>query len=327
MSTLWPCMVLPVDISGTGYSVNPADFQPMFQGLAETDAEAHWLFGNDNPTMADMLSGQLMTPRLSTRLTGGGSGYTSAPTLTRNGTGQTIPQTLTATLTGGAVSSFTETDPGSPDATAQGSVAITGGGGSGAVIASGLAPAPTQNAGSLTLADATTNNLNGYQTPIDIKRDQTICLAVKRKALANTSMIVGWWPIGNTRNPAWMVQVTAAGYVAFSRASGGNFSGDAQTVAPPAGSVGDWLFLAVTHDAAGSRRIDWGNGAVYNQAGVLDVQDVRHRVGIGGSTYAYAGGGEFAELMVFQAAKTSAQIAAIYARSKERLLARGITLL
>ncbi|TIT24394.1 MAG: hypothetical protein E5W70_03520 [Mesorhizobium sp.] len=306
--------------------MDPSTLQPMFQGLAEPDAEGHWLFGSDNPTMADMISGHLMTPRLSQVLTAGGSGYTVAPTLTRVGSGQSVPQTLTASISGGAVNGYTETDPGSADATAAGTVSVVGGG-TGAVFSPGIAPAPTHGAGTLTLADATTNRINGYQTPFEIKRDQTVCLAVKRKALANTTMIVGWWPAGVTRAPLWMVQVTAANYVAFSRSASGNFSGDGQAVAPPAGAVGDWLFLAVTHDAAGARRIDWGNGPTYNQAGVLGLSDPNHRVGIGSNVPAYAGGGEFAELMVFPAAKTASQVAAIYARSKERLLARGITLL
>ncbi|RWP96306.1 hypothetical protein, partial [Mesorhizobium sp.] len=259
---LWPCLVLPFDVTGTGYSVDPVTLQPMFEGIAEADADGHWLFGNDNPTMADMLSGQLMTPRLSTLLTAGGSGHTAPPVLARTGTGQSVPQALTASLSGGAVNGFTETNPGSADATAGGAVTVTGDG-TGTVFNVGIAPAPTQNDGSLTLANATVNRINGYQTPFDIKRNQTVCLAVKRKALAATTLVVGWWPPGGTRNPAWMVQISATDYVAYSRAAGGNFGSDPQAVTPPAGSVGDWLFLAITHDAAGSRRVDWGGGASY----------------------------------------------------------------
>ncbi|MER8394087.1 hypothetical protein NKH10_19545 [Mesorhizobium sp. M1340] len=327
MSTLWPCLVLPFDVSGTGYAVDPATLVPMFQGIAEADAQAHWLFGNDNPTLADMLAGTMMTPRLGTLLQTGGSGYTTVPALARIGSGQTIPQTLSCALTGGAVSSFTETDPGSEDATAAGSVTVTGGGGAGAAFAATKAPDPTQQSGFLSLANAPASTVNGWQTPIEIKRDQTVCLVMKRKALAATTMCLGYWPPGSSRQPCWQVQIVAAGYTAYSRGGAGNFAGDGQIIAPPAGSVGDWLFLAVTHDAAGARRIDWGGGASYNQAGALDVSDLRHRIGIGGSVVSYSGGLDAAELIAFPAAKTAGQIAAIYARSKERLLARGITLL
>ncbi|WP_301013470.1 hypothetical protein, partial [Mesorhizobium sp.] len=65
----------------------------------------------------------------------------------------------------------------------------------------------------------------------------------------------------------------------------------------------------------------------YTKAGVLDIVDANHRVGIGGTLPSYAGGGDYAEMMVFPNAKTAAEVAAIYARSKARLLPRGITLL
>lgn len=322
----WPAIVLPLDISGTGYSVDPADFSAMFLGTAEVDAEAHWLFGSDNPGLTDLIAGAAMTPRLGFGLNAQGSGYTSAPAITWTGTGQTIAPTMGCTLTAGAVTAIFTTDPGSPDATAAGTINFSGGGGSGAAAYTSISPAPTLQSGYLSLADAATKNLNGLAAPIDVSNNQTVCAVVKRKANANNTLVIGnWVPAGS--NAQAMVLLGSTGYVAYSRTASGNFAGDPQAIAPPAGSVGDWLFVAMTHTLS-QRSVQWGNGSTYTEAGTLNVANALHsRVGIGGALTTYAGGLDCAEFIVFPRALSSSEITAVYGRSAARLAARSITLL
>ncbi|MDT8758238.1 hypothetical protein MZO42_05970 [Sphingomonas psychrotolerans] len=326
--TSWPVIVLPIDANPTGYSVDPGDLLPMFNGIAEPDASGHWLFGSDNPEMLDLVSRTGMVRSLGAILTAGGAGYTTPPTVERLGTGQSVVGKLGVTINGaGQVTSLFQTDPGSPDASAAGTIVFSGGGGAGALALSPRAPAPTMNDGYLTVANAGVNGINGLEAPIDIDVNQTLCLVFKRKPLAASTLILGRW-MGTGTGAAAMLQLDAASYGAYSRAAGVNFAGDKQATPPPAGAVGDWLFVAMTHTPT-QRMVFWGGGNNYVSAGALNLANKTNcRVGFcENDNFNYTGGLDVAEFIVFPRALTAGELANVFNRSAARLAPRGITLL
>jgi hypothetical protein len=61
MTAPTPFIRLPFNVPGTAAHVlDAALVAPMFPSIAELEATGHWIFSSANPTMADLLSGQLM---------------------------------------------------------------------------------------------------------------------------------------------------------------------------------------------------------------------------------------------------------------------------
>jgi len=144
--------------------------------------DAYWHFGADNPTLADIISGQRLRRNVQHTITAAGTGYTTRPTVVYAGGGSDpgkVYPTATALIASGGVTGVVIQSPGHDyDDTL--TVSFTGGGGTGATASVHIGAAPTLGAGTLTIPDGNSGAWrNGLLTPFDDSADYSQMVVAK----------------------------------------------------------------------------------------------------------------------------------------------------
>lgn len=294
---------LPSDVESFAMTVPP-----------ETGAVAHWMFGTDNPTRADLVSGRIIRRTLWAQVSAGGSGYTTAPAVTA-----TDDSTWIATVSGGVVNSVRCTNPG----TGSGVPTLSfGGPGSGAAATAVRGDNPTESDAYVTTTGGSSPKADGLLTDIAHATNQTLWAVVKYKTSSHLIM-------GN---------LTDNGYAlgqSFYRDGASNYMNQRPgsgtvAVTMPSLAVGDWYFVTYSMAIGGTRRVFVGG----NADSVTDTPNVGLSalpIGLGNATYPAttlsANGVDVAEFGIFNAVKSDAEMKDLYTRSKARMAARGISVL
>lgn len=199
------------------------------------------------------------------------------------------------------------------------------------------ASAPTYYSDSLKIADG---GLNGLLTDLDDRAAMTFCAVAKLHpgtgSLENSVLF-------NSSN-ATASQGGGMGYLSWGASTNLtiNYQTRQQTtlasaVIPPGNAIvsgSGWVFLAFTRDDASPRTI-YGGSLVATAAdgsalGAKTLASPMRKVSIGNSYFpgdgTYYSGARLAEAIIFTGIKTTAELAAIAARSKARMLRKGIVL-
>ncbi|MEG3152988.1 hypothetical protein U1769_24105 [Sphingomonas sp. ZT3P38] len=315
MSDIWPVIRLPIDVAGTYYAT-PSDTPPMLPTDAETSAHAHWLFGVDNPTDLDLISGQKMRRHIVTpTITAGGSGYTTATVAVTGGGG--TGATAVAVLSSGAVSRIYFTSYGS-GFTSNPTLTITGDG-TGATATAALGGLATRS-GSTIITPIT--GWNGLHSGVPELPEQTVWGIFKYDTTAGVRALMGTASNKTGETGGWVLLASAANIQIITN----GISGSAVGVTKPAWTNGDFVFIAVRH-VAGTETVlsGLGNALTLNtRAGTKDATATPARdIGLGPTYYGMAtAAGVYAEFGVIDYAMSDAEILAVYLRSRARLAAR-----
>ncbi|WP_404291576.1 hypothetical protein ACD578_05465 [Microvirga sp. RSM25] len=319
-----PFFQLPFTVpNATGITLDQTKIGPLFPSTAEVQAQAHWLFGGDNPQYRDLLNDAVLAkPPFTLAVTAGGSGYTSAPSVTLTGGGGSGAAAVAViNTTTGAVTNIHILAPGS-GYTSPPTVTLTGGGGSGATATASMnAAAPTLGAGFVTVSGQ-----SGLMSPFYDGNNQTLISVIKLPVTPSATQIaMGYWspaPVGGG-----IGYYNSSGAWTFGTRTTPNDTGALQTVVAPPTTVADtWLWLAMTHSPT-QRTVMWGGGAYDSRTVTKFVSPTPGKVGIGnnGGT-SFAGAITCAEFIVFDHPLSQAELTGVYGRSKARLGTRGIAL-
>lgn len=178
--------------------------------------------------------------------------------------------------------------------------------------------------GTLTISDGSGagDAMRGLETGFAQAAEQTICLVASPEA---GNRIMG----GNL--------TTSNGSGIFMQGTGLRVNARARphnnvTLEDPVSQTAPFIFLAHAISATANWVAYRGGDTPVVQTGgpINPAVDTSNPIGIGNTVYAsgsFTAGGSYAELIVFNSYKTETEIAEIYARSKTRLAARGVTVL
>jgi hypothetical protein len=250
-STKYDIRVSAINISGAG--VPSTEVTATTKAAYEAGATAHWLFGPDSGSLADLKSNQAITP---------------------------------------------------------------------------LNVAPTYSDASIATPNSVASDYfkNGLQANVNNAAEETLCVVFKHRTANVLSIIMGNLTASSVDNGWGFFQNGTGVYYNNSRGIG------ASAVTNPAGIAnGDWLFAAVSHTVTGTagRRFLFGGNATSEFAAgtrTLSTANPKHCVGNGYYTgSAFPAGVEVAEFILLPTALDEAAMKDVYARSKIRCAARGIT--
>jgi len=180
---------------------------------------------------------------------------------------------------------------------------------------------PTESAGYLTMSGLE----GGIYSPFLDATEQTIICTHQKIAysgLGSTVVsIMGCWDQANSLGQ--LLYIDSSGYEINTH--GANYG--KTTVPPPSGAAtGAWIFGAVSQsNNATQRQVYWGNGSLTQQ--VVTKSSAAHDTYLqdNGLFNPAANTLSVAEFIHFSFALSATQLASVYARSKVRLAARGIT--
>jgi hypothetical protein len=299
------------------YRLDPTSFRPVPTYGTESDALAYWQLGNTVDSLIDLTPNAKPLRRhiAGATVTAGGSGYTSTPAAAIAPAGKL--GSIVPVLTAGAVLSLVVKAPGYYDTAP--SLTITGGGGAGATGTPIFSTAPTFDAnGMVTAEDA----CSGLTTDILDSATGFEYAVVQWPELSNLNRMV-FGSLVNGDNTGAAAYFTSTGILTC--LTRGIASLD--TFARPAGvSPGDWVFVGLAHDGV-NRTFYLGGSAPQVRSGVKPVSAAWTR-GVGNTLYtpaSYNAGLRFRGYSVLPS-KAIAQMDAIYAREKNRMLSLGINL-
>lgn len=287
----------------------------------ERAASEHWIFDkNSVANLQGRIAGGALLPKATTGV--------ASINISNGGSGYTSAPTVALTggggagalavalITGGVVTAVLITNPGA-GYTSPPAVGLTGGAGSGAAAAAILDTSPTHAAGYLTTKDG---GLNGLLSPYDDMETQTICVVTRRKALINSGRLL----FGSSSNSG-----SLGGVVAYFTGTTNNVQmrtrQGTNTAVPNTFEadipIGSWMFAAMVNKPGEQMYFVGGVNPSYDTTTAKTVAS--RKVGLGNAHYdlvGYQQGADFAEMIAFPGkALTLSELRAVYARSKVRM--------
>jgi len=294
---------------------------PDLPGSAKT-----WLLGDDNTAMIDAAQTNALQRTVYISVTAGGSGYTGAPTVGLSGYGGT-GMAATAVVTAGVVTGVIVTNPG-VDATSAPTVTFTPtNGGTGATATAHIADLPAFSEGYLTFdSGATLVGIDGYQTPYADIVEQTVGCIFQPSSASGVMVIMGT-ANGNNGQGGDLLYSTSGVLTVRTGAVTTNITPPAEVVA------GSWAFVAMSHSAAGVRRVMWVvDGAItanQNTGVTKTAATPSRRFAFGNSCFSVsnATGAKMAAGFYAGSLLNDSQVIEIYNRLKGDVVSRGLSVL